>query len=127
MVIVLVFVSLAKIVFAFFVPLAYTALVLVLVLAVQFCRIGNSCSVKSFFAVCLLRSSVLNNTAQPIMQTGNPSNLGRLLRRLLTLTGFTRATFNLGRLTSFTRATIIRTQTALYNDNYEKQNKTNRI
>ena len=103
-------------------------IVLVLVLAVQFCRIGGSSgSVKSFCAVCLLRSSVLNNTAQPIMQTGNPSNLGRLLRRLLTLTGFTRATINLGSLTSFTRATIIRTQTALYNDNYEKQNKTNRI
>ena len=78
---------------------------------------------KSFCAVWLLRSLVLNNTAQPIMQTGNPSNLGRLLRRLLTLAGFTRATFNLGRLTSFTRATIIRTWTALYNDNYEKQTR----
>ena len=78
---------------------------------------------KSFCAVWLLRSLVLNNTAQPIMQTGNPSNLGRLLRRLLTLTGFTRATINLGRLPSFTRATIIRTRTAQYNDNYEKQTR----
>ena len=96
---------------------------LVLVLAVHYCRRGGSGSVKSFCAVCLLRSSVLNNTAQPIMQTGNPSNLGRLLRRLLTLTGFTRATINLGRLPSFTRATIIRTRTAQYNDNYEKQTR----
>ena len=82
---------------------------------------------KSFCAVCLLRSLVLHNTAQPIMQTGNPSNLGRLLRRLLTLTGFTRATINLGRLTSFTRATIIRTRTDLNNDNYEKLKKSNRL
>ena len=125
MVIVLVFVSLAKMTLLFFVPLAYTALVLVH--AVHYCRIGNSGSVKSFCAVWLLRSSVLNNTAQPIMQTGNPSNLGRLLRRLLTLTGFTRATINLGRLTSFTRATIIRTRTALNNDNYGNQRKINRI
>ena len=80
---------------------------------------------KSFCAVCLLRSLVLHNTAQPIMQTGNPSNLGRLLRRLLTLTGFTRATINLGRLTSFTRATIIRTRTALNNDNYEQNRISN--
>ena len=94
---------------------------LLLVLAVQFCRIGGSGSVKSFCAVWLLRSLVLNNTAQPIMQTGNPSNLGRLLRRLLTLTGFTRATINLGSLTSFTRAAIIRTWATI--ENYGKSSK----